>query len=90
MSSRSRLAALAFLGALSLIASPSLACERHQNHQASVVQAEPVTPPPAARPVSEPTLISPSAAAMSASEALGMEPAAMRCRMRKQEQALTQ
>lgn len=91
MSSRSRLAALAFLGALGLIASPSLACERHQNHQASVVQAEPVTSPPATRPASEPTLVSPSTAAMSASEALGMEPAAMRCpRRHNLEQALTQ
>jgi hypothetical protein len=89
MSTPSGLATVALLSALSLIASPSVACERHQNHQASVVQAEPVTPPPV-RPASEPTLISPSAAAMSASEALGMEPAAMRCRMRKQEQALTQ
>jgi len=93
MSSRSLLASLAFLGALSFILSPSLACERHQSHQASIAEAAPAAPP--APPTTDKqgvVLISPAAeAAMSVTEALGSEPAAMRCpRMRKVEQALTQ
>ena len=93
MSSRSLLASLAFLGALSFVLSPSIACDRHQSHQASIAEAAPAVPPaPATAENQGIVLISPAAeAAMSVSEALGSEPAAMRCpRMRKLDQALTQ
>ena len=92
MSSRSLLASLAFLGALSFILSPSLACERHQSHQASIAGATPAAPPAPATIDKGIVLISPAAeAAMSVTEALVSEPTAMRCRrMQKIEQALTQ
>lgn len=92
MSSRSLLASLAFLGALSFILSPSLACERHQSHQASIAEATPAAPPAPATVEKAIVLVSPAAeAAMSVTEALGSEPTAMRCRrMQKIEQALTQ
>jgi hypothetical protein len=93
MSSRSLFASIAFLGALSFVASSSLACDRHKNHQASIAEAAPVAPPVSATVEKQGVvLISPAAAAaMSASEALGSEPTAMRCpRMHKLDQALTQ
>jgi len=93
MSSRCLLVSLTVLGALSLTVFPAVACERHQNHQASIAEAVPAAPP-ATQPVEKQAvvLVSPAAAAaMSATEALGSEPAAMRCqRMRKLDQALTQ
>jgi hypothetical protein len=96
MSSRCLLASLALLGALGLVASPALACERHQNHQASIAEATSVAPPSVltspAPAVESTVLIAPAAAAaMSVTEALSSEPADMRCsRMRKLDQALTQ
>jgi hypothetical protein len=80
----------AILAALTLVAVPALACERHQNHQASIAEAVPVTPPPAAPEKNSVILISPAAAAMSIGEALGSEPAAMRCRGMRKHQVLTQ
>jgi hypothetical protein len=95
MHRRSALTALAFLGAASLIVSPALACERHQNHQASIAATAPVEAPaaqPLAQPRSSTILVSPAAeAAMSVSETLGSEPVDMRCsRFRKLQQVLTQ
>ena len=92
MSSRSLLASLAFLGALSVILSPSLACERHQNHQALITEATSVAPPAPTTVDKGIVLISPTAeAAMSVTKALSSEPTPMRCRrMQKIEQALTQ
>ena len=91
MPPRSALPALALFGALLLASSPALACERHKNHHAAVAEAVPAAPQPQATEGVKTIEISPAAAAMSVSEALGSEPAAMRCpRMRKLEQALTQ
>ncbi|MGH6873822.1 MAG: hypothetical protein ACREDW_02310, partial [Aestuariivirgaceae bacterium] len=77
----SPLHAFALITALTLAVSPSLACEMHKDHTASVTAA--VIPAPAPVPA-EPSkntevLISPAAAAaMSVTEALGAEPSAMR------------
>jgi hypothetical protein len=88
--SLSPLHGFAFIAALALIATPSLACERHKEHTASVTASVPPPPAPAESALNAPVLVSP-AAAMSVSEALGAEPYDMRCsRMRKLEQALTQ
>jgi hypothetical protein len=87
---RSPLHAVAFIAALTLAVSPSLACERHKDHTASVSAA--IVPAPAEPSKTTTILISPAAAAaMSVTEALGTEPYDMRCpRMRRLEQALTQ
>ena len=89
---RSPLHALAFIASLALVTAPALACERHQNHTASVSAAVVPAPAPAEASKNTTVLISPSAAAaMSVTEALGAEPYDMRCpRMRRLEQALTQ
>jgi hypothetical protein len=89
--SLSPLHGFAFIAALALIATPSLACERHKEHTASVMASVLPPPAPAESALSTPLLVSPAAAAMSVSEALGAEPYDMRCpRLRKFEQALTQ
>jgi len=94
MSSRSVWTAFAILGALALVISPALACERHQQHSTSISQAATVAPPSPSTEQSTGTaiIISPAAAAaMSVTEALGSEPYDMRCpRMRGVKEALTQ
>ena len=93
MSSRSVWTAFAILGALALAMAPALACERHQQHSTSISQAPTVAPPSSSTEPSTGTaiIISPAAAAMSVTEALGSEPYDMRCsRMRGVKEALTQ
>jgi hypothetical protein len=80
----------AIISALTLAAIPALACERHENHQASIAATLPATPPPAAPARDNITLISPAAAAMSVSEAIGNEPGPMRCQGMRKHEALTQ
>ncbi|HEY7750486.1 MAG TPA: hypothetical protein VH933_17640 [Aestuariivirgaceae bacterium] len=91
--SRSALIVLAVLGSLSVVAAPAVACEMHKQHSTSISQA-PAVAPPSSLPeeqASTSILVSPAAAAMSVSEALGSEPYEMRCpRMRGTKEALTQ
>jgi hypothetical protein len=93
MSSRSAFLALAAAGSFALAVSPALACDMHQHHSTSISESTSAAPQqPSIEPQLSTTIIVPSAAAaMSVTEALGSEPAAMRCSRRKSlEQALTQ
>ena len=92
MSTCTVLKVFSLLGAFALVASPVLACERHQTHTASSAEASATRvttaqPPQAAAPA----LSQSSAAAITFSQALSSEPVDRRCsRMQKIEQALTQ